>query len=255
MPTRAQIVTNARTLVGLGEYPPGSNQNKITNAYGLIGPWCAMTTWFVYRAFGLDLRDAFTKDWAWTPAGMEAAKAKGLWRKGIAGARAGDLVYFKLPDGAAGPVNHTGIVTGLIYDPDGAVTGCHTIEGNTSNECRERERTAYIVGYIDMSGYLTEDPKPGQLVPPFPGADAFVVGRRNVAVTAVDRQLIRLGYTKHHDGDGYQSGPLFTEYTRKNIQDFQLAQGWKGTAKGGDADGYPGPQTWRRLFTTATPQR
>lgn len=244
MLTRDQLTDYARTLIGMGEDPPGSNVNAVSRAYGLIGAWCAMTTWFVFHRFGVDLRREFTQGWAATTLGANAAKTKGLWRAGRAGVKRGDLVYFKIPGGDAGYVNHTG-----IYDSDG-----YTIDGNWANRCqRVKHPSSQWVGYIDMSRYYAAEPKPKPkpAVPLFPGRAAFKLGRTHSAVTALDKQLIRLGYTKSHDGDGYQAGPRFTKWTRTNVQAFQHAQGWNGA----DADGYPGPETWRRLFTTPTPKR
>jgi hypothetical protein len=81
--------------------------------------------------------------------------------------------------------------------------------------------------------------------PPFPGRSAFRLGQSHPAVTVLDRALIKKGYARHHDGNGYQPGPRFTEYTRRNVADFQRAT----TALAGDADGYPGPLTWRLLHS------
>ena len=53
-------------------------------------------------------------------------------------------------------------------------------------------------------------------------------------------------------GDGYQPGDLFTEWTRRNVADFQRA-----TADlRDDPDGYPGPLTWTLLHipTGCTPR-
>lgn len=85
----------------------------------------------------------------------------------------------------------------------------------------------------------SSDPTP----PPYPGADAFQLGKSHPAVKTLDEGLIRKGFDKHHDGDGYQAGTTFSRYTLLNVQDFQEAQGWTGS----DADGYPGPETWKRL--------
>lgn len=82
-------------------------------------------------------------------------------------------------------------------------------------------------------------------VPPFPGADAFAIGKSHPAVKTLDEGLIAKGYDAHHDGDGYQAGTTFSTYTRLNVRDFQEAQGWSGT----DADGYPGKETWKRLLS------
>ena len=81
--------------------------------------------------------------------------------------------------------------------------------------------------------------------PPFPGRSAFILGKTNPAVTALDKGLIRRTFAKHHDGDGYQPGPRFTEHTRLNVRDFQRAT----PTLAGDADGYPGPLTWRLLLS------
>ncbi|MFE6282423.1 peptidoglycan-binding protein [Streptomyces sp. NPDC057877] len=83
------------------------------------------------------------------------------------------------------------------------------------------------------------------VVPPFPGRSAFRLGRSNPAVTVLDRGLIAKGYARHHDGNGYQPGPRFTRYTLANVRDFQRAT----PALAGDADGYPGPLTWRLLLS------
>lgn len=78
---------------------------------------------------------------------------------------------------------------------------------------------------------------------PFPGANAFRIGKSHPAVLDLDRGLIKHGFTKHNDGNGYQASSTFTEATRRNVQDFQRAQGWRGSG----ADGYPGPKTWDLL--------
>ncbi|MEV6210366.1 peptidoglycan-binding protein [Kitasatospora sp. NPDC051914] len=77
--------------------------------------------------------------------------------------------------------------------------------------------------------------------PAFPGVDAFGPGKVNAAVSLLGEQLVRKGY-----GAYYAVGPgaEWTESDRRNVEAFQLAQGWRGT----EADGYPGPHTWRLLF-------
>lgn len=100
------------------------------------------------------------------------------------------------------------------------------------------------VSLHQLLGYLPGK-KTTTAVPPFPGRSAFVLGRTNPAVATLDRGLIRKGFARHHDGNGYQPGPRFTEYTRQNIADFQRAT----PALAGDPDGYPGPLTWRLLLS------
>lgn len=75
----------------------------------------------------------------------------------------------------------------------------------------------------------------------FPGRGYFQPGQTNSHVDRLGKQLVKKGYGKH-----YASGPdpRWTEADRRNVEAFQRAQGWRG----GAADGYPGPETWRRLF-------
>jgi hypothetical protein len=230
--------------IGLGETPPGSNRNRITDAYGLVGPWCAMAVWHWFDGEGVNLRTVLPGGhaWAYTPAGVNSAKQAGLWHQGHSGIRRGDVVFYKLP-GAEGNdfVNHVGIVTSVTSG------GVKSIEGNTSNIVAERVRTwPNVVGYM-RPPYQT-GPKPSPQVPPYPGTAAFKIGKSNPAVTLLDRQLIRTGNAPNAAGAQYHAGPMFTKWTLANVKAFQLKQGWTGH----DADGYPGPETWQRLFKAAT---
>ncbi|MFB7916607.1 peptidoglycan-binding protein [Streptomyces sp. NPDC056061] len=76
----------------------------------------------------------------------------------------------------------------------------------------------------------------------FPGRGLFRPGQSNSHIDLLGRQLVKKGY-----GTYYQSGPgpRWGEADRRNVEAFQRAQGWRGAS----ADGYPGPETWRRLFS------
>lgn len=78
----------------------------------------------------------------------------------------------------------------------------------------------------------------------FPGADAFVLGQTHPAVTLLGQRLLVHDFTAHRTGPTYQPGPRFSETDQANVADFQRDQGWSGD----DADGYPGPGTWRLLM-------
>ncbi|UNO42169.1 peptidoglycan-binding protein [Streptomyces sp. MST-110588] len=84
-------------------------------------------------------------------------------------------------------------------------------------------------------------PAPKPDLPPFPGRSAFGPGKSNASILLLGQQLVRRGFGKH-----YRVGPTrdWGEADRLNVRDFQLAQKWSGS----DADGFPGPQTWARLF-------
>lgn len=78
-----------------------------------------------------------------------------------------------------------------------------------------------------------------------PPAWVFTEGSSHPAIQLLGERLVAWGFTKRNDGDGYQPGPEWSSYDQANVQDFQLAQGWKG----GDADGIPGPITWQLLLS------
>ncbi|MFD0340575.1 peptidoglycan-binding protein [Streptomyces sp. NPDC127117] len=75
----------------------------------------------------------------------------------------------------------------------------------------------------------------------FPGRGYFRPGQSNSHVDRLGKQLVKKGFGKHYTSG---PGPRWTEADRRNVEAFQRAQGWRG----GAADGYPGPETWRRLF-------
>ncbi|HEY9368499.1 peptidoglycan-binding protein [Streptomyces sp.] len=77
--------------------------------------------------------------------------------------------------------------------------------------------------------------------PAFPGRGSFRLGQSNAYVEKLGKQLVKRGFGKHYLSG---PGPRWTEADRRNVEAFQRAQGWHGAA----ADGYPGPETWRRLF-------
>lgn len=79
-------------------------------------------------------------------------------------------------------------------------------------------------------------------VPGYPGRGMFRPGATNKYVTELGRQLVKKGFGKYYTTG---PGPRWGEPDRRNVEAFQRAQGWRG----GAADGYPGPETWRRLFS------
>ncbi|MFF9705048.1 peptidoglycan-binding protein [Streptomyces griseofuscus] len=76
---------------------------------------------------------------------------------------------------------------------------------------------------------------------PFPGRDKFGKGKSNRYVTLLGERLVAKGYGRFYR---VGPGPSWSDADRAAVRAFQRAQGWTGS----DADGYPGPQTWARLF-------
>ncbi|WP_327257489.1 peptidoglycan-binding protein [Streptomyces sp. NBC_01244] len=77
--------------------------------------------------------------------------------------------------------------------------------------------------------------------PAYPGASFFRPGTSHPSITALGRQLVKKGFGKYYTAG---PGPRWGEADRRNVEAFQRAQGWRGA----EANGYPGPETWRRLF-------
>ncbi|GAA2234188.1 peptidoglycan-binding protein [Streptomyces nogalater] len=78
-------------------------------------------------------------------------------------------------------------------------------------------------------------------VPGYPGRAFFRPGAVNDHVTRLGARLAQKGYGRFY---AHGPGPHWGEADRRAVEAFQRAQGWRG----GAADGYPGPETWRRLF-------
>lgn len=90
-------------------------------------------------------------------------------------------------------------------------------------------------------------PKPKPKMPAYPGRQYLKVGANNKHVVTLDKALLKAGLARYFAGKAYEPGPYYSEYTKKNVQAFQKAQGWTGS----DADGNCGPETWRRIFIKA----
>lgn len=86
------------------------------------------------------------------------------------------------------------------------------------------------------------------LAPKFPGAECFVLGQKSPYVTKLGEMLTKAGYGKGKKGF-YKVGPTptFTEVDRLSLQRFQAEH----RELAGDADGYPGPLTWKLLVKEA----
>ncbi|MEU6352810.1 peptidoglycan-binding protein [Streptomyces sp. NPDC047072] len=95
---------------------------------------------------------------------------------------------------------------------------------------------------LDVGGDETPGQPSGSKVPAYPGRKCFRDGASNDHVLALGRQLVKRGFGGH-----YKVGPSrdWGEADRLNVRDFQKSQ----KELRGDADGYPGPLTWRLLFS------
>jgi hypothetical protein len=170
---------------------------------------------------------------AYTPSHVNWFKNRGRWHAGKAGIRAGDIVFF---DWDGGVVDHVGIVEKVL---SGGVL--QTIEGNTENMCRRRNRAGSIEGY-GRPAYTGTAPAPQ---PPTPSPSNWTEnvvkqlptlrkGARGEHVQTLQGLLRARSQNVALDGD---FGPLTDRAVRK-VQD------WGGVT----ADGVVGPKTWPVLL-------
>lgn len=104
-------------------------------------------------------------------------------------------------------------------------------------------------GAIDITkcpprGEASQPSEPPRDLDAFPGARYFGPGRSNAYITRLGEMLITRGARPFYS---VGPGPTWGEADRLATREFQRAQGWTGT----DADGFPGPTTWRLLTTGA----
>ncbi|MBT2381971.1 peptidoglycan-binding domain-containing protein [Streptomyces sp. ISL-111] len=93
-----------------------------------------------------------------------------------------------------------------------------------------------LLGTLPSKTTTRPKPKP----PAFPDRAQFGPGKRNHHVTRLGEALVAKGYRRFYK---VGPGPAWSNADRNAVRAFQRAQGWTGA----DADGYPGPETWRRL--------
>lgn len=96
-----------------------------------------------------------------------------------------------------------------------------------------------IVAEAKLIAGVSSPPKPTPVYAPFPGAGFFRIGRTSKVITAMGKALVREGYKGYRVGPG----PVFTYGDKKAVKWFQL----RHKELAGDADGIPGPLTWKLL--------
>lgn len=110
------VLNQARALLGLGESPPGSNHNIVTQTYGSDDMWCCMFIWYIFMKAGQSALFMGGAKEAYCFNVMDWYKDRGKWG---GTPKVGALVIF-------GGTGHIGIVESV------SASGYVTIEGNTS---------------------------------------------------------------------------------------------------------------------------
>lgn len=138
-PTAEKALQFLRDNLGLGESPPGSNRNWISEWYGMIGAWCAMTTSRALVAAGFGTPDRIdvpglsttsAKGWAYVPYLHHDFAAAGRYNRNPV---VGDLVVFDWEGDGEG--DHVGMLEEIVGDGTFVV-----LEGNTDDGVLARKR-------------------------------------------------------------------------------------------------------------------
>jgi Putative peptidoglycan binding domain/CHAP domain len=217
MGTVAGMISQARALLGLGENPPGSNHNEVTDWYGFDGAWCDMAV--SYEAARSGNLAAVLGKHAWTVEHARAFQSHGRWHFGLGGARPGDVVFFDWSGTRSiANVDHVGLIEAV--HSNGTIT---TLEGNTSDAFRRRVRnSACVVGY--------GRPAYGDAAPMPQGDGILRLGSRGQAVRTLQGNLNRvMGSRLVVDG-------IFGPSTEAAVRAFQRRYGLT-------VDGEYGPQS------------
>lgn len=99
-----------------------------------------------------------------------------------------------------------------------------------------------VPGEVTLKRLLGTLPAKAATSPKFPGREYFRPGEKNKYVTLLGQQLVKKGYGSYYK---VGPGPSWGEADRKATAAFQ--RNHRDLA--GDADGYPGPLTWKILFS------
>ncbi|HEX2361404.1 MAG TPA: peptidoglycan-binding protein [Jiangellaceae bacterium] len=124
----------------------------------------------------------------------------------------------------------------------------HHVEHSTWAGKRKIDRLGYTKtnGQEELRPFLTK--KRGRTPAlPFPGRQFFKPGEVNEHVTRLGKQLVRLGFGRFYT---VGPGPRWSDADRKAVKAFQRSRPELRM----DADGFPGPLTWRLAFTLPTPR-
>jgi hypothetical protein len=150
--TASAMLAAAKKTIGMGETPPGSNHNQITEWYNQNidrignGPWCemAVTYWAGHSANLPSIFAGKHVGYANTVTHAQKFQQKGRWHTGIAGIQSGDIVFYDWGGSRSiSKIDHVGVVERVMGKK------IVTIEGNTTGDrCRRVVRDSkFVVGY------------------------------------------------------------------------------------------------------------
>ncbi len=134
---------------------------KRNGSYFATAPWCNESITYWAKASGNYDAVCFGTDYAYTVAHAMRFKKAGRWHTDVRGIQPGDIIFFDWNgSNSIGNIDHVGLVT-KVKGPY-----VYTIEGNTSNSCKRRVRTASVIVGYGRPAYAEEKAKPSPTKPP-----------------------------------------------------------------------------------------
>jgi peptidoglycan hydrolase-like protein with peptidoglycan-binding domain len=138
-----KLLKLARTQLGNGESPPGSNHQKYSQYFGRGNePWCADFVSWCYSKSGKKLNIPYT------PTLLQYMKNNGTYTRN--NPKPGDIIIFDWHPGSGVPAEHTGLVE-KVFKKNGQLY-VTTIEGNNGNIVQRR---TVPVSWNQIAGFGT----------------------------------------------------------------------------------------------------
>lgn len=212
---------------------------RVGNSAFRNAAWCDMSTSYWGSQVGSESEVGV---FAWTPSHAQWFVNRGRWSNLPV---AGGIAFWDWNgSNLISAIDH---VSALIESVDGNGQAT-TLDGNYGDRV---DRWQHPMRYFVGCGLPQWSTSAGSVPPPiltnqwdgksYPGREAFNLNSYHPAVTLLGQRLVYHGFGgAYKQGPGVPMGPADVA----NTAAFQRAQGWTGA----DADGYPGPETWRRLM-------
>ena len=238
MPCSADdILTLAKSQIGITELPYGSNTVKYNTVYygkkvaGSAYPWCCVFVWWLFDQLSAGELFFGGSKTASCTALMNYAKKNGLWV--TSGYKAGDLILYNFD--SDGTADHIGVCESTNA---GYIT---CIEGNTSvtsadngGSVMRRTRSLNVVmGAYRPKYSTTSSSSKGGVQVTLP---TLKKGSMGASVKAL--QILLNGY-------GFSCGKVDGDFGKNTLSATKSFQ----KAKGIDVDGIVGKDTWTKLLS------
>ena len=194
------VLNQARSWIGIGENPPGSNHNEITVLYGMDAAWCCMYIWACFNKSGhADLFMGGAKE-AYCFNVRDYYQARGKWGSTP---KKGALVIY-------GGQGHIGIVESV-----NSAGGYTSIEGNYGDDVKRRDSHQNVLGFCYIDYPVTKSAE---------GSDEVISG----TTVAVPGSVAQTGIIKDYTNYSYFFGRWNSGSTQKIIADLWGNNGKQG---------------------------